>query len=229
MCIQTPLCRLVSHWSSYEYIEWKFYSVGKAVQSSEPEQEQIVWVIVLFYQRENAMRARTWLRNYISNYGTSTLYDTIYIYIYTHILCVRVFYYNLVLSIQSNDLMSRPTVWHEVTLLYKKIYMLWVFNFINPYEPSTKGVSIMICYMSRRSPHRNRMFYYKCILKQTFCCPLIFTAASIKDSTSCVIGSFLFNSEVYRFQPHLPARKQAGVCICVFISHWLDYDRDKSL
>ncbi len=49
-----------------------------------------------------------------------------YIDIYTLIYCVyvRVFYYNLVLSIQSNDLMSRPTVWHKVTLLNNNINML---------------------------------------------------------------------------------------------------------
>ncbi len=143
-----------------------------------------------------------------------------YIDIYTlNTVYVRVFYYNLVLSIQSNDLMSRPTVWHKVTLLNNNINMLWVFHFINPYEPSYKGVSITISYTSRRSPHRNRMFYYTCILKQTFCCPLIFTAAGIKDSTSCVIGSFCSIlrctdlSHICRLE-----NKQEFVCVCLFLS-----------
>lgn len=53
MGIHNPLC--FDLFLSDHLVEWKFYSVGKAVQSSEPEQKQRVWVIVLFYQRESAM------------------------------------------------------------------------------------------------------------------------------------------------------------------------------
>lgn len=67
------------------------------------------------------------------------------------------------------------------------------FDFIlNPYEASNKRVSITICYMSRHSPHGDRMYF--CVFWNRYSAAHIYLQlenTSIKDSTSCVIVLFL--------------------------------------